>query len=819
MRNIFTSLTSVIFTCLLAAGLASAVPFALVFFNEYINTAEKLTEAERTKASEIKKAELKHDTELFAGYIRFLRESSEAKLRQRLSDAASKAYLITSDIYSEHGTKESRERIIRLVSTPLFQLRFLNGSGYIFAVDREGKTLFSPVSADLRKKLDPQKLKEAVTDSEGFLNILSNKNGLSEAPPLFSKRIHVRYFRELDLFICSAIYFDDFEKDLMRSAADFASSLEAPEGEKLFIVSDAGVLLTGKNAGDNLMAVNDPQGRDVLNSHMETARRGGGFVKYTLNSYENGGTLSKISYVMPVEGWNWVIGKTAEIPSLTDTSPPFTANMNTVPVYSAFFAACTGLFLIAAYLRFKIRSGFRKIEEYVSKSFETKTAEPEPLTDLPDEFRKLAETIRPLLAVLFDESRQKKEQKLFYSKITDSIPLGIYTKSIKNSHRFSIWNEAMTFMFGVPSSSAIGKTEDELRDEFPLLPVFRATDKDAELMKSFIITKETEVKTTKGKLIVTVTAIPVFNEKGDVETILGIVENKTSGRKLEKELTAKTAQLEELNHNLEEAIKAETEKRRKNEHLLFEQSKFTAMGQMINAIAHQWRQPINALGLYIQDFEDSFESGEMNMEYVKSMTESCMHLIVYLSKTIDDFRNFYAANEAKVRFNTAELVFESLGMITAKAEYANIKLFVVMNSSEPIPVYGHMKTEDCKNTAYEAEGFPTEFKQVLLNIYHNAVEAISENKKSGKAPRTGTIVTSVTGGSRDVTVEIKDNGGGIPEDIMPDIFDPYFTTKEQGKGSGVGLYMCRTVIETNMSGKISARNEDDGAVFTITLPR
>ncbi len=209
----------------------------------------------------------------------------------------------------------------------------------------------------------------------------------------------------------------------------------------------------------------------------------------------------------------------------------------------------------------------------------------------------------------------------------------------------------------------------------------------------------------------------------------------------------------------------------------------------------------------------------MNTDYVKSMTESCMNLIVYLSKTIDDFRNFYATNEAKIRFNTVELVFESLGMVTAKAEYANIELTVTVNDSEPVAVYGHIKTDDCRNPVYETEGFPTEFKQVMLNIYHNAVEAISGNKGKEAAPRTGMIETVVSCGIDSIIVEVKDNGGGIPDDIMPDIFGPYFTTKEQGKGTGVGLYMCRTVIETNMNGKITARNENGGAVFTITLPR
>ncbi|QAR33389.1 PAS domain-containing sensor histidine kinase [Geovibrio thiophilus] len=482
-----------------------------------------------------------------------------------------------------------------------------------------------------------------------------------------------------------------------------------------------------------------------------------------------------------------------------------------------FIVICICAAFAAVWLNKKTSLSIKKFEASVRKTFETKN--PAFCSSSDESLRMLTDFMRSSLTSIFEESKTGEARAAFFKRITDSIPIGIYTKNIKNSHKFSIWNEAMASMFGIPSSEALGRTEEELREEFPRLPVFRTTDKDAEVMKSFVITKELEVHTNKGNLILSVTGIPLFDENGDVETILGIVENKTSSKKLEKELTAKTAQLEELNRNLEQAVKGETEKRRKNEHLLFEQSKFTAMGQMINAIAHQWRQPINALGLYIQDFEDSFENGEMNMEYVRSMTETCMHLIVYLSKTIDDFRNFYATHEAKVRFNAAELVIESLGMITAKAEYANIELTIRINGTEPLPLPGYIKTGDSITTDFETDGFPTEFKQVLLNIYHNAVEAVIENRKTGRAPRTGTVETSVSCDRENVFIEIKDNGGGIPEDIMSDIFDPYFTTKEQGKGSGVGLYMCRTVVETNMNGQITARNEDSGAVFTIILPR
>ena len=809
MRNIFSRLTTVILLCFAAAGFISAVPFALLFFQKTNELEYVKAESAASEQTNLIKTELKHDSELFHSYINHLRLESKQKINQKLSDSASKAFLITKEIYKEHAGG-GRERIINLIRIPLLHLRFLEGSGYTFAVSGQGKVLFSPVSADIRNPIDPKKLKTAANENHGFMTIGDNKSQ--------EKQIFVKYFEELDIYICSAVMTNDFEKSIMRKTAEFISAIESENGG-LFIITNEGTVLTGENTGQNLMEISDPDGRDMLHSHISMAKNGGGFIYYSLQDFKSGKPVRMLSYVLPIEDWNWVIGKTAPVNNAAFSPEASLTAQDTAKTAAAFFIMCSGIILIFLYARRKLNKGVSSLKDTLNGTFEIRKTDRNSASLLPFEFRELYESLRPVMSVLFEESRHNNEQKKFFKTVTDSIPLGVYAKNTKNGYRFSLWNDAMAGMLNIPASSALGKTEDELREEYPNLPVFRSTDRDAEIMKSFVIIKELEIHSSSGQMRTTFTGIPLFNSQGDVETVLGVLENNTSGIRLEKELIAKTAQLEELNRNLEQAVAAETEKRRKNEHLLFEQSKFTAMGQMINSIAHQWRQPINALGLYIQDFEDSFESGEMNLEYVKSMTESCMYLILYLSKTIDDFRNFYAANEARVRFNIVEMVFESLAMATAKAEYANIELTAVINNSKPISVTGNIKTDDCKNKAFESEGFPTEFKQVMLNIYHNAIEAIAENREKGLVPRTGTIETFISLTDDHIVIEVKDNGGGIPEDIMPEIFLPYFTTKEQGKGTGVGLYMCRTVIETNMDGKINARNENSGAAFTIELPR
>ena len=262
--------------------------------------------------------------------------------------------------------------------------------------------------------------------------------------------------------------------------------------------------------------------------------------------------------------------------------------------------------------------------------------------------------------------------------------------------------------------------------------------------------------------------------------------------KLEKEVEKKTKELKEVNKNLEKMVKKQVEEIRKKEQALTQQSKLAAMGEMIGAIAHQWRQPLNALAINIQLLEDLYEDGVLDSKTLKELVQKNMETIQFMSNTIDDFRNFFRKDKEKVEFDIKEAIEKTIELQKAQLSNHNIK---IITNLEPIIKF---------------KGYKNEFMQVILNLISNAKDAIVEKN------REGVIKISSKKEEDKIIIEIEDNGGGIPENLIDRIFEPYFTTKEEGKGTGMGLYMVREIIN-RMNGKISVTNTKEGAKFTIIL--
>ena len=259
---------------------------------------------------------------------------------------------------------------------------------------------------------------------------------------------------------------------------------------------------------------------------------------------------------------------------------------------------------------------------------------------------------------------------------------------------------------------------------------------------------------------------------------------------IREDITAKK-QLEELNHTLEERIEKAVEQNSQKDKLLLEQSKLAAMGEMIGAIAHQWRQPLNTLAMKIQFLEDDYEDELLDEKYLREFSNESMQLIHFMSKTIDDFRNFFILDKKKIQFDILEKIQETTSILEPQLKTHKINLMITGES-------------------FMVLGYPNEFQQVVLNIVNNAKDAMIENHT-----KEGMIHISLDTTTH--TMIIKDNAGGIPQDILPRIFEPYFTTKEQGKGTGLGLYMSKMIIEDNMHGKLQVYNESGGAKFIIQL--
>ncbi len=265
--------------------------------------------------------------------------------------------------------------------------------------------------------------------------------------------------------------------------------------------------------------------------------------------------------------------------------------------------------------------------------------------------------------------------------------------------------------------------------------------------------------------------------------------------KVESELKLQKDLLQQLNENLAFQIEQEVKKNREKDELMLLQSRQAAMGEMIGNIAHQWRQPLNAIGLMIYDLTDALRFGDLTTDYLDKSERDIKSVLDHMSRTIDDFRNFFKPNKEKQSFLLYDVVNTSISFLDATLKDFGISLITEVDKH--IMLYG----------------YSSEFAQVLLNILNNSKDALQAHKPEKPEIRISGFVSN-----EKATVIIVDNGGGIPLEIIHKIYEPYFTTKEQGKGTGVGLYMSKTIIERNMGGSISARNTGSGAEFTIETP-
>jgi len=266
---------------------------------------------------------------------------------------------------------------------------------------------------------------------------------------------------------------------------------------------------------------------------------------------------------------------------------------------------------------------------------------------------------------------------------------------------------------------------------------------------------------------------------------------------LESRVTERTKELALALHTLQvetaERIQA-VEALREKEQMLIQQSRQAALGEMIGNIAHQWRQPLNVLALQVQQLLLLYDLGKVTRESLNAVVNGSMEQIRHMSRTIDDFRNYFRPDKGKTEFELSGVITNTLSLIGESFRNEKIRI-EVMTKDDPV-----------------ITGYKNEFAQVLINILNNAREVLIEREIN--APRV--TITTCTESDRAV-ISIADNAGGIAEEIIGKIFDPYFTTKGPQTGTGVGLFMSKTIIEKSMSGRLTVRNTAIGAEFRIEV--
>ncbi|WP_428024032.1 ABC transporter substrate-binding protein [Arcobacter sp.] len=270
---------------------------------------------------------------------------------------------------------------------------------------------------------------------------------------------------------------------------------------------------------------------------------------------------------------------------------------------------------------------------------------------------------------------------------------------------------------------------------------------------------------------------------------------------LNKIVKEKTEELVKINSNLEQRIKEEVEENLRKDMLLQRQAKMASMGEMLENIAHQWRQPLSVISTGASGIRIKKEINDLDDKFLFDTLESIINSSTYLSQTIDDFRYFFKPDKEKRRFCIKDCFEKSLNILSSKFNNKNIKIIKNINKFD---VLGHQ----------------SELIQVFINILNNAKDALEQSQYEKKL-----IFVDILKLENKILIKIKDNAGGIDLKPLDKIFEPYFTTKHKSQGTGIGLYMVDQIISKHMNGLIEVSNikytyeqaKYKGALFTITL--
>lgn len=253
----------------------------------------------------------------------------------------------------------------------------------------------------------------------------------------------------------------------------------------------------------------------------------------------------------------------------------------------------------------------------------------------------------------------------------------------------------------------------------------------------------------------------------------------------------------EYKNSLEEKLKSQIETIRTKDAILSQNSKMAAMGEMIDSVAHQWIQPVNSIAMATDMLMNEFEENGLDEEYVKSFHSLVSNRIEHIITTLNEFRSFFRPNSKIERVKVSSLVDSSQMIVQDE-----------LNSNSIV-------TEFLGDKTLEIETNPNEFKHIIINIINNAKDAFNDNH----IPKTDRKIVFNSWQSEDsVVLSISDSAGGIKDEIMQHIFEPHFTTKEESKGTGIGLYITKQIVEKN-GAKIEVSNAEKGAVFSISVPK
>lgn len=387
-----------------------------------------------------------------------------------------------------------------------------------------------------------------------------------------------------------------------------------------------------------------------------------------------------------------------------------------------------------------------------------------------------------------------QQQKQLFETLMNTVPVPIYHKSREG--KYLGCNQSMLDGFGYEEKSVIGKTSYDIATN-EVARHYERQDEELYANPDQVQVYEYVLKNmhTQENRDVVFYKRTYRDNRGEPAGLIGAVLDVTERNKMEEAILKNSYELaQRVEHEVNHRMMLEREQQ-EHQALLVQKSKMASLGEMVSAISHQWKQPVYVLSLVTDELKKALSDGKVDTEMLEKTVVKMEDMTDFMQKTFEEFRSFYKPDKEKVAFSPCEQLCSIYLMFKSELLSANIDL----------------RIHECMDI--NAYGYPNEFKQVLLNIVENARDAIIGNLQTeGRIDFHAGVEEGMS------IVRIQDNGGGIPEDLLPDkLFENHVSSKGND-GSGMGLYISRIIIEKSMGGKLWAHNVEGGAEFVIELP-
>ncbi|NQY93964.1 MAG: cache domain-containing protein, partial [Campylobacteraceae bacterium] len=759
------------------------IVFSLILTYTFIAQNEKIFEsdAKRIKADFMQEHKnlVKKDVKLVYDLIAYEQQSTLENLKQNIKQKVEEAHHIASSIYYEN-THLPKEAITLKIKEALRHIRFNSKRGYYFIYELGGKNILLPTSIKLEGKnlWDLQDAKNNYTIRTLSKIAKNKKQGFHtwywykpNNKKQMSKKIgYTILFEPLNWFIGTGEYLVDFETDVKKNVLNRINQIQYTKKEYVFIVNYDGVVINHikKNLiNTNQIDLKDKNGVPITKQIITAAKNSEGFVQYiVVPGTQIGEPSQKISFVKGFSQWKWAIvsgfhpkelepllkEKEEKLEEITQST------LSKITMISIFTTVITVvlLFLFSNVIK-KIFLRYRKRNQ------------------------ELQDRLQVLLSDKTKKLNDSMEMTNSYVAMTQTDLNGIITYASDNFCK----------KVGYKKSELIGFTHSIVRHPDNDVSIY---EKMWRTIQSGNIFKDTIKNLTKdgNDFWFEILIYPDFDNNKNMVGYTALRIDITDRKRIEK-----------INKNLEYEIKKAVESNREKDYALSQQSKMAAMGEMLENIAHQWRQPLSVISAAASGMKLQKDYKLLEDEQFYRSINSILNNTEHLSETINTFRDFFKSDQEKILINLNHTFSKTRKLINSKYKNSNIDII-------------------CNIEDVELVGLETDLIQVLMNILSNAKDALESVPTDEKKY----IFVNIYKDKYHAIIKIKDNAGGIPPEILSKIFDPYFTTKHKAQGTGIGLYMSTEIISKHMNGELKVMNssyiyEDKsftGAEFIITLP-